>query len=189
MHLMSTPQQPEIHRSDLGASEPSPAKLHLDLHDGGDEGSFGPVPEANRPGHRPEHEQDKPDLDAFAARLGVIPVHDAQDADPGGGERADAGDRRDDDSRRDEDVTQGLPARDRDADPTAAFAGPAPSPADAGPGRAWYDPFGLVQRGQEVAAPVARVAGHLAGQFSGHALRTAKSTMRKLPCIPGLPKR
>jgi len=29
------------------------------------------VPEANRTGHHPEVDQDKPDLDAFAERLGV----------------------------------------------------------------------------------------------------------------------
>jgi hypothetical protein len=166
---MSTPQ-PEIHRSDVGASDPSPAKLHAEPHDRGDEGGFGPVPEANRAGHRPKHDQDKPDLDAFAARLGVIPTDDAQDA--GAGERADAGERRDDDSPRVEHVTQALPVSDR-------------TPADAGSGRAWYDPFGLVQRGQDAAAPVGRVAGHLAG----HALRAANSTMRKLPCVPGLLKR
>jgi hypothetical protein len=35
---------------------------------------FQPVPEANRPGHHPDVEQDRPDLDAFAARLGVPPA-------------------------------------------------------------------------------------------------------------------
>ncbi len=29
-------------------------------------------PEDQRPGHHPDHEQDKPDLDAMAARLGVV---------------------------------------------------------------------------------------------------------------------
>lgn len=29
----------------------------------------GPVPDENAPGHHPEHDQDKPDLDAFAARF------------------------------------------------------------------------------------------------------------------------
>jgi len=32
-------------------------------------GESGPVPEENLPGHHPEHEQDQPDLDAFAARF------------------------------------------------------------------------------------------------------------------------
>ncbi|MCA1693179.1 MAG: hypothetical protein ABR540_20355 [Acidimicrobiales bacterium] len=31
----------------------------------------GPVPPENQAGHHPEREQDKPDLDAFAARLGI----------------------------------------------------------------------------------------------------------------------
>ena len=35
---------------------------------------LGPVPEDNQPGHHPEHEQDRPDLDAMAARLGAVPV-------------------------------------------------------------------------------------------------------------------
>lgn len=34
---------------------------------------IGPVPEDNRPGHHPEHEQDQPDLDAFARRLSIAP--------------------------------------------------------------------------------------------------------------------
>ena len=34
---------------------------------------IGPVPEDNQPGHHPEHEQDQPDLDAFARRLSIAP--------------------------------------------------------------------------------------------------------------------
>jgi len=71
--LMSNPQQPEVARSrktpaqdqDAVASavdgQPTPTT----------EGRTGPVPPENQPGHRPENEQDKPDLDDFAARLGV----------------------------------------------------------------------------------------------------------------------
>jgi hypothetical protein len=33
------------------------------------QGPTGPVPPENRPGHQPETDQDKPDPDAFAARL------------------------------------------------------------------------------------------------------------------------
>ena len=33
----------------------------------------GTVPVDNQPGHHPEKEQDKPDLDAYAARLGIKP--------------------------------------------------------------------------------------------------------------------
>ena len=31
------------------------------------------VPEENQAGHHPEHDQDKPDLDAYAERLGIDP--------------------------------------------------------------------------------------------------------------------
>lgn len=37
-----------------------------------DRADFGPVPEANRPGHHEPEEQDRPDLDAFAERLGIV---------------------------------------------------------------------------------------------------------------------
>jgi hypothetical protein len=46
---MSRPQQPEIARN--GRTD------------------VGPVPPENQPGHHPPEEQDKPDLDAFAAKL------------------------------------------------------------------------------------------------------------------------
>lgn len=36
--------------------------------------SPGPVPEEQQPGHHPDHEQDKPDPEAFAERLGVRPA-------------------------------------------------------------------------------------------------------------------
>lgn len=39
---MSKPQQPELHRSGLGAA-----------------GASGPIPEDNLPGHHHQHEQDK----------------------------------------------------------------------------------------------------------------------------------
>ncbi|WP_436795134.1 hypothetical protein [Actinospongicola halichondriae] len=32
----------------------------------------GPIPEEQQPGHQPSHDADKPDLDAFAERLGVV---------------------------------------------------------------------------------------------------------------------
>ena len=47
----------------------SPAS-HVDAHARPSaRGESGPVPEENSPGHHPEHDQDKPDLDAFAARF------------------------------------------------------------------------------------------------------------------------
>ena len=62
---MSTPQQPELHRSQKGASDPDMAAksdvvAEGTAPDGG--GGVAPVPEANQPGHHPEHEQDKPDI-------------------------------------------------------------------------------------------------------------------------------
>ena len=40
------------------------------------EGSTGPVPEDNRPGHHPDTEQDKPDLERFRSRLTGDPGDD-----------------------------------------------------------------------------------------------------------------
>ena len=57
---MSTPQQPEMHRSGYHAADPSSAKGHVDAT-GDEKGNTGPVPEDNQPGHHPEHEQDKPE--------------------------------------------------------------------------------------------------------------------------------
>jgi len=51
---MPTPQQPDV-QPVPGADEPT-----------------GPVPPENQPGHHPAHEQDKPDLKAFAERLGTV---------------------------------------------------------------------------------------------------------------------
>ncbi len=36
----------------------------------------GPIPEEQQPGHQPAQDADKPDLDAFAERLGVVPEGD-----------------------------------------------------------------------------------------------------------------
>lgn len=46
----------------------------------------GPVPDDNRAGHHPEHEQDQPDLDAFVARFnGEDHAHDTDEAPADGG--------------------------------------------------------------------------------------------------------
>lgn len=52
----------------------------------------GPVPEDNLPGHHPDADQDRPDLDAMAERLGTVPPADRadQDADPSVAERVEA---------------------------------------------------------------------------------------------------
>jgi hypothetical protein len=59
---MTKPQQPELRRSGLGSTDQDSAKIRA-----GDKveesGELGPVPEENRPGHRPEREQDKPGPD------------------------------------------------------------------------------------------------------------------------------
>ena len=55
---MSNPQQPDLHST------------------GTLDGEGGPVPAENQPGHHPAEEQDKPDLDAFAAKLGTAPPED-----------------------------------------------------------------------------------------------------------------
>ena len=60
---MSKPQQPELHRSRKGATDPASAKANPEVSGAvGEEGATGPVPKDNQPGHHPEHEQDKPVL-------------------------------------------------------------------------------------------------------------------------------
>ncbi len=60
---MSKPQQPELHRSGKGATDPASAKANAEVSGPlGAEGAAGPVPEDNQPGHHPEQEQDKPVL-------------------------------------------------------------------------------------------------------------------------------
>ena len=58
---MTKPQQPEIRRSERGATDDDSAKIKADeaKSEGGHQGW---VPPDNRPGHHPEQEQDKPDL-------------------------------------------------------------------------------------------------------------------------------
>ncbi|HEX6597361.1 MAG TPA: hypothetical protein VF045_10520 [Acidimicrobiales bacterium] len=70
---MSNPQQPELARSrKTPAQDPDAvASIVEGRQTPPTEGRTGPVPAANQPGQHPETEQDKPDLDAFAAKLGV----------------------------------------------------------------------------------------------------------------------
>ncbi|MFP5577412.1 MAG: hypothetical protein ACLGIZ_04130 [Acidimicrobiia bacterium] len=72
---MAKPQQPELRRSGfVPALDPDATESRLDAHERpGTSGPGGPVPEDQRPGHHPDHDQDKPDLDKFAARLGIVP--------------------------------------------------------------------------------------------------------------------
>lgn len=70
---MSKPQQPEIARSRKTPSQDpdSAAAVIEGSRPPVDDGAQGPVPPDNQPGHHPPEEQDKPDLNAFAERLGT----------------------------------------------------------------------------------------------------------------------
>jgi hypothetical protein len=71
---MSRPQQPELARSAKTDLDPDHVETGLQgQRHPGSAGETGPVPPENQPGHHPPKEQDKPDLDAFAARLGTDP--------------------------------------------------------------------------------------------------------------------
>jgi len=75
---MARPQSSELRRSGTTpVFEPDNIGSRLDARrQPGTSGETGPVPEDNLPGHRPGHDQDKPDLDEFAERLGIIPTDD-----------------------------------------------------------------------------------------------------------------
>lgn len=71
---MGRPQQPELARSAKTDLDPDHVETGLQgQKTPGTAGETGPVPPDNQPGHHPPKEQDKPDLDAFAARLGTDP--------------------------------------------------------------------------------------------------------------------
>lgn len=65
---MPKPQQPELRRSEYGATSDDSAKSNADVQDMSADDAPGPVPEENQPGHRPERDQDKPDPEAFIER-------------------------------------------------------------------------------------------------------------------------
>ena len=56
---MTKPQQPELRRSGLGATDQDSAKANIDGNVHSETGG-GRVPPENQPGHHPEHEQDQP---------------------------------------------------------------------------------------------------------------------------------
>ncbi|MDQ3978278.1 MAG: hypothetical protein M3314_01825 [Actinomycetota bacterium] len=70
---MANPQQPELARSRKtpAQDQDSVAGVVEGQRDVGATAPRGPVPPENQPGNHPEQEQDKPDLDAFAARFGI----------------------------------------------------------------------------------------------------------------------
>lgn len=70
---MPKPQQPELRRSErVPALDPDAAEAVLSAESvPSPSDPDGPIPEEQRPGHRPDDVQDKPDMDAMAARLGI----------------------------------------------------------------------------------------------------------------------
>ena len=69
---MANPQQPELARSRRTEGlAPDSVETHVqaERRAASGEGSTGPIPEANMPGHHPAVEQDKPPIERFRARL------------------------------------------------------------------------------------------------------------------------
>jgi hypothetical protein len=71
---MSNPQQPELARSRKVPHQDQDAVAGAveGQRQPDAEAPRGPVPPENQPGHHPPEEQDKPDLDAFAERMGIV---------------------------------------------------------------------------------------------------------------------
>ena len=71
---MSNPQQPELARSRKTPAQDQDAVAGVldGQRDIAADAPRGPVPPENQPGHHPADEQDKPDLNAFAAKLGTM---------------------------------------------------------------------------------------------------------------------
>src|SRR5919206_4315363 len=72
---MSNPQQPELARSRKTPAQDQDAVAGVleGQQDVGADAPRGPVPVDNQPGHHPAEEQDKPDINAFAEKLGTMP--------------------------------------------------------------------------------------------------------------------
>jgi hypothetical protein len=60
--MSKQPQQPELRRAGLGSTSQDGVELRAGDQVEPADDHAGPVPKENRPGHRPEKEQDKPDL-------------------------------------------------------------------------------------------------------------------------------
>lgn len=68
--MSKRPQQQELARSQHTPLDPSErARQSEQAGSPAEEDSPDAVPEENEPGHRPEHEQDKPDPERFRQRL------------------------------------------------------------------------------------------------------------------------
>src|SRR5688572_23991652 len=78
---MVKPQQPELRRSDRGATSDDATKERLSAPGiPGVDDAGGPVPEANLPGHHPAQEQDKPSGRDFVAKMHALAQDDAYEA-------------------------------------------------------------------------------------------------------------
>lgn len=79
---MVKPQQPELRRSDRGATSDDATKERLTAPSapGVDGGTGGPIPEDNLPGHHPTHEQDKPSGRDFVAKMHALAQEDLYEA-------------------------------------------------------------------------------------------------------------
>lgn len=78
---MVRPRSPELARSGRTPLDPDSIATRRQADDDpGTSGRPGPVPEANRAGHHPDVEQDQPDLDRFAERLGTAPPPTGDDS-------------------------------------------------------------------------------------------------------------
>jgi hypothetical protein len=124
---MAKPQQAELRRSGkVPALDPDASVAKLSAQDApSTTRTSGDVPEDQRPGHHPEHEQDKPDLDKFAERLGIVSEEEEPPEAP----------HVDDDST----VTRLQPAKERTSEAPAAGEDQAPEEDE---GRTW-SPIGL----------------------------------------------
>lgn len=71
---MAKPQQAELRRSGkVPALDPDASVAKLSAQDvPSTSGHDGTIPVDQRPGHHPDQEQDKPDMNKFAERLGIV---------------------------------------------------------------------------------------------------------------------
>ncbi|HEV2761290.1 MAG TPA: hypothetical protein VGV86_17155 [Acidimicrobiales bacterium] len=78
---MSNPQQPELARSRKTPAQDQDAVAGVveGQRAPGADAPRGPVPPENQPGHHPADEQDKPDLNAFAEKLGTMEPSERSD--------------------------------------------------------------------------------------------------------------
>ena len=78
---MVKPQQPELRRSDRGATSDDATKERLTAPSiPSVDGAGGPVPEANLPGHHPPQEQDKPSGRDFVAKMHALAQEEQYEA-------------------------------------------------------------------------------------------------------------